>query len=359
MILRELTLNRFKSFEEAHFRFGALMNAFTGNNGAGKTNILDAIYLLAFGKSYFNLRLSQLINHGHDFFSVKGVFANDQSEESILINYRKGEKKTIKRNGKAYEKLSEHIGLIPLVMISPYDRDLISERGETRRKFLDKLIAQFDKNYLADLVAYQRYLTHRNSLLKYFAVNQTFDAATLSVYNEKLVQYGNSIYRKRKEFMERFRPFLAEKYRWLSAGSEQADVRYHSALDKHSFVQLLEENLNRDRLLQYTSAGIHRDDLIFELDGYPIKHFGSQGQQKSFLIALRLAEYEMLKNRKQTAPILLFDDIFDKLDAQRVEKIVRWTEEGSFGQVFLTDTHAERINRLFKNINGKTEIFPL
>ncbi len=359
MIITNLRLNNFKNFEEKTFELGGVINAFAGNNGVGKTNILDAVYMLAFGKSYFNLKLNQIIRHGAGFFSVKGHFLKDNIDEIITVSYRKGEKKIIARNDKPYEKLSEHIGLIPVVMISPYDRDLISEGSEVRRKFMDKLISQFDKNYLLDLTSYYQTLSQRNSLLKYFALNNVFDEETLLVYDEKLHGYGHRIFDKRKQFIEAFRPYLLRKYAWLSREAEVPGLNYRSHLFDKPLKELLLENRKKDAVLQYTSAGIHRDDLVFELNGYPVRKFGSQGQQKSFLIALKLAEYEMLKSRKNEAPILLFDDIFDKLDALRVEQIIKWVEEKQFGQVLITDTHPQRIEKLLRSIDGETKIFRL
>ncbi len=359
MILRTLRLRNFKNFREKDFNFLPGINALTGNNGVGKTNVLDAIYMLAFGKSYFNLTLNQLITHGEDFFSIKGFFENNPGEDQILIKYKKGDKKHIYRNDKEYEKLSEHIGLIPLVMISPYDRDLISESGEIRRKFIDRSISQFDKDYLADLSAYYKVLSQRNRLLKFFALNNTFDPVSLEVYNEKLAQYGKRIFEKRKIFLRDFIPILQEKYNWLSGNREQVDISYQSHLFQTALEDLLKQNLDKDRLLQFTGKGIHRDDFVFLINNYPIRKFGSQGQQKSFLIALKLAEYEMLKSRKNRAPILLFDDIFDKLDPLRVRQIIRWVEDGTFGQVFISDTHPERMEQLLKNIRQTTQIIHL
>ncbi len=361
MILKELHLYNFKNFSEKTFHFAQALNALTGNNGVGKTNVLDAINMLAFGKSYFHLTLNQIIRHGQQEFSIKGIFRDTENRntEIVLLQYRKGEKKILKRNDKPYERLTDHIGRIPVVMISPYDRDLISESGEIRRKFLDKIIAQFDKEYLADLTAYNKILSQRNRLLKYFAFNNTFDAETLEVYNEKLSRYGTRIFSKRQIFIDKFRPYLQEKYAWVSHRAEEVDITYRSELQDKPLSELLDENLERDRLLQHTTKGIHRDDLIFLINGYPIRKFGSQGQQKSYLIALKLAEYESLRARKKSAPILLFDDIFDKLDPTRVKQIVKWVETGTFGQIFLTDTHPERLQQLLKDINKQTGIIHL
>ncbi len=359
MIIKKLRLHNFKNFKDRGFEFALGINALTGNNGVGKTNVLDAIYMLAFGKSYFHLTLSQIIHHGEDSFSIKGFFQNKNTEENILLKYKSGEKKQLIRNNKAYDKLSDHIGLIPVVMISPYDRDLISESGEVRRKFVDKSISQFDKEYLADLTAYYKILSQRNRLLKYFALNNTFDDSTLEVYSDQLAALGQKIYEKRKVFLKKFIPFLKEKYAWLSSQSEDVDIQYQTGLDKKNLKDLLKESLDRDRLLQHTTQGIHRDDFVFLINGYPIKKFGSQGQQKSFLIALKLAEYEMLKKEKNRSPILLFDDIFDKLDPVRVSRIVKWVEDKTFGQVFISDTHPDRIRELLAPLQQETKIFNL
>ena len=360
MILKALQLYNFKNFPQRTFSFARGINAITGNNGVGKTNILDAINLLAFGKSYMHLPLSMIIRHGETEFSVKGIFETaDGAEETVLFQYRKGERRILKRNGKVYERLSEHIGFIPVVMISPYDRDLITETGEVRRKFIDKIISQFDKNYLSHLTGYYKFLSQRNSLLKYFAFNNTFDADTLEVIDEKMDALAGKIYEKRREFIDRFRPFLKEKYRWLSEGKEDVDVRYRSDLEEKPLRTWLKESLSRDSLLQHTTKGIHRDDLIFLINGYPIKKFGSQGQQKSYLIALKLSEFEILKENQQRLPVLLFDDIFDKLDAGRVKQIVRLVETGTFGQIFLTDTHPERLKELLKDTPQENKIIHL
>ncbi len=359
MHLKELKLYHFKNFDEKTFIFDRKINCFVGNNGIGKTNILDAIYFLALGKSYFNNNIRQIIKFGETAFSIKGTFEINGKQEVIHISYQLDKKKIIKRNNKAYERLADHIGLIPLVMISPYDRDLISERGETRRRFIDKIISQANSGYLSTLINYQKVLAQRNRLLKYFAANHHFDNKTLQIYNEQLHQYGTLIHHKRQEFIKEFAVYLKEKYAILSQNKEQVDIIYDSELSGKPLIDLLNENIQKDRILQHTSKGIHRDDFLFEINGKPIKKFGSQGQQKSFLIALRLAEFEFLKQKSQQIPILLFDDIFDKLDENRVTQIVKMVNDKTFGQIFITDTHAERTKNLVQNLHQSFKIFEL
>ncbi len=359
MHLQELKLYHFKNFADKTFNFDHKINCFVGDNGVGKTNILDAIYFLAFGKSYFNNNIRHIIKFDETGFSIKGTFEISGKTEIIHINYQLEKKKIIKRNNKAYERLADHIGLIPLVMISPYDRDLISERGETRRRFIDKIISQTNAGYLSALINYQKILTQRNRLLKYFAANHKFDKDTLAAYNAHLHQYATLIYHKRQKFIKEFVVFFKEKYTVLSQDKEQVNIIYHSQLADKPLNELLEENLQKDRLLQHTSKGTHRDDFLFEINDKPIKKFGSQGQQKSFLIALRLAEFEFLKQKSLQIPILLFDDIFDKLDEKRVTQIVEMVNEKTFGQIFITDTHAERTKNLVENIHQSFKIFKI
>ena len=359
MHLQELTLYNFKNFEAQSFDFDDKINCFVGDNGVGKTNILDAIYFLAFGKSYFNNNIRQIVRFDESAFSIKGTFEINDKTEVIQVGYQMDKKKIIKRNNKTYERLADHIGLIPLVMISPYDRDLISERGETRRRFINKIISQADAGYLSTLISYQKVLAQRNRLLKYFAANHHFDKNTLQIYNEQLHQYGTFIYNKRQKFIKEFTVFLKEKYAVLSQDKEQVDISYFSELEIKPLQDLLAENIQKDRMLQHTSKGIHRDDFLFEINEKPIKKFGSQGQQKSFLIALRLAEFEFLKQKSQQIPILLFDDIFDKLDEKRVTQMVKMVNDKTFGQIFITDTHVERTKNLVENIHQSFKIFEL
>ncbi len=359
MFLKELKLYNFKNFEETRFEFDQKINCFVGNNGVGKTNVLDAIYFLSFGRSYFNNNIRQILKFEENAFSVRGKFDVQGKTEDILVSYQIDKKKTIKRNNKIYDKLSDHIGLIPLVMISPYDRDLISESGETRRRFVDKIISQADASYLSDLIAYQKNLAQRNSLLKYFFANHKFDADTIAVYNEQLHKFGMNIYQKRRDFIREFSGYLEERYDVLSAGKEKVDISYYSELEVKPLIDLLHENIQKDRMLQHTSKGIHRDDFLFEINEKPIKKFGSQGQQKTFLIALRLAEFEFLKKQSNKMPILLFDDIFDKLDELRVAQIVNMVNDKSFGQIFISDTHAARTENLVKQIHQSYKIFEL
>lgn len=269
-------------------------------------------------------------------------------------------KKIIKRNGKAYEKFSEHIGFLPLVIISPADRDLIVEGSDTRRKFMDGVISQSDKAYLKDLIRYNKVLTQRNSLLKYFVVNNTFDADTLSVYNGQMDELGHRIHEKRLAFISDFNPIFEEQYAHITANSkENITLTYQSHLHEGKLESLLQNAVNRDRALQYTSVGIHKDDLLFQINDHPIKKFGSQGQQKSFLIALKLAQFHFVKQQAKTTPILLLDDIFDKLDENRVAQIVSLVNNEEFGQLFITDTHPERTEKVVKNIQQHYKIFTL
>jgi DNA replication and repair protein RecF len=359
MFLKKLALVNYKNFASATFDFDVKINCFVGNNGKGKTNVLDAIYTLAFGKSYFNAVSSQNIKHGESFYVVDGHFEKAGREERIICSLKKGQKKLIKKNDKAYDKLSDHIGTIPLVIISPADRDLITEGSDTRRRFIDSVISQSDKIYLTNLIYYNKVLSQRNSLLKYFALNNTFDATTLSVYNEQLHGYGTTIFEKRKAFLESFIPVFSERYKKISDAKEQVTLGYQSQLAEDSLQNLLESGIEKDRSLQYTSQGIHKDDLNLLIGDYPIKKFGSQGQQKSYLIALKLAQFELIKKQSGTTPILLLDDIFDKLDEIRVAQIIKMVDSEDYGQIFISDTHPDRTEAVVKATHQSYKIFQL
>ncbi len=359
MFLKRLSLINYKNFDTQTFDFDVKINCFVGPNGIGKTNALDAIYHLTFGKGYFNPVATQNIKHGEEFFVIEGEFEKSDREEKIVCSLKKGMKKIIKRNGKAYDRLSDHIGLLPLVIISPADRDLIIEGSDTRRKFIDGVISQSDKEYLQTLIKYNKVLLQRNSLLKYFVANRTFDQATLQVYDEQLNTYGTKIFNKRQKFIEAFIPIFKEQYNAISGGNEEVMLNYDSKLQQKDLLTLLSESLEKDRILQYTSVGIHKDDLSFEIAGHPIKKFGSQGQQKSFLIALKFAQFHFIKEQAKTTPILLLDDIFDKLDENRVAHIVGLVDNENFGQIFISDTHAERTENIIKNIHQSYKIFKL
>lgn len=359
MILKKLSLLNYKNFETSTFEFDTKINCFVGANGIGKTNALDAVYHLAFGKSYFNPIASQNIKHGEDFFVVDGHFEKNTRDEKVIVSLKKGQKKVIKKNGKAYEKFSEHIGFIPLVIISPTDRDLISEGSDVRRKFMDSVISQSDKKYLSDLISYNKVLAQRNALLKYFAANNTYNPDTLEVYNEQLQTFGQPVFKIREAFLETFIPIFKERYASISNSSETVNLSYKSDLFKSDLNILLKNSLAKDRAIQYTSVGIHKDDLVFEIDAFPIKKFGSQGQQKSFLIALKLAQFDFIKAQSGVPPILLLDDIFDKLDENRVAQIISLVDNDNFGQIFISDTHAERTENVVKQIHQSYKIIKL
>lgn len=359
MILNTLSLVNYKNFESQVFDFDKKINCFVGANGIGKTNALDAIYHLAFGKSYFNPVALQNIKHGEEFFVVEGNFTKNERNEKIIVSLKRGQKKVIKRNGKAYDKFSEHIGFIPLVIISPADRDLIIEGSDTRRKFIDSVISQSDKDYLASLIAYNKVLSQRNALLKYFALNNTFNADTLAIYNEQLATYGTEIFKKRDAFLKTFIPIFLQRYNAISLSNESINLTYKSDLFNDELGILLKEQLNKDKALQYTSVGTHKDDLVFLIDGYPIKKFGSQGQQKSFLIALKLAQFDFIKQQSGVSPILLLDDIFDKLDENRVAQIISLVDNDHFGQIFISDTHPDRTENIVKQIHQSYKLFKL
>lgn len=359
MILKKLSLLNYKNFEAKTFDFDPKINCFVGNNGVGKTNALDAIYHLSFGKSYFNPITTQNIRHGADFFVIEGNYEKNGNTEKIVVSAKKGQKKVIKRNGKAYDKFSEHIGFLPLVIISPADRDLIIEGSETRRKFIDGVISQRDAGYLHTLIKYNKVLAQRNSLLKYFAANQTFNQDTIDIYNEQLHSFGTSLFGKRTAFLEEFLPIFLNRYKSISSGSESINLVYESQLQDNDLLTLLQTHIAKDKITQYTNYGIHKDDLVFEIDGHPIKKFGSQGQQKSYLIALKLAQFDFIKNHAKTNPILLLDDIFDKLDETRVEHLISLVDNENFGQLFISDTHAERTEEVIKKVHQTYRMFPL
>lgn len=348
MYLKDLSLINYKNFKSQDFTFDPQINCLVGENGIGKTNVLDSIYHLAFGKSYFNPITRQNINHNADFFVINGTFIKNEKQENVLVSVKKGQKKIIKRNGKAYDRLREHIGLIPVVIISPADRDLITEGSEGRRKFIDGIISQSDPTYLQHLIRYNKALSQRNALLKFFAANHTFNADNLEIYNLELENTGRIIYARRKGFIEDFTPIFTKRYQQISNQKEEVNLSYKSQLLDKNWKELFEESLQKDLVLQYTKKGIHRDDLVLKMKRHPVKKYGSQGQQKSYLIALKLAQYDFIKKQLSTHPILLLDDIFDKLDEKRVQQLIQLVTQEDLGQLFISDTHRERTENVVR-----------
>ncbi|WP_144281074.1 DNA replication/repair protein RecF [Chryseobacterium echinoideorum] len=357
MIIRKLSLYNFKNHSEKTFDLSPQINCFVGNNGVGKTNILDALHYLSVGKSFLGNTDLNNIKKDEDFFSINAEVQNGNSEDNIKISQPKEAKKIIKKNDKTYDRLADHIGYLPSVMISPYDSNLISDSGESRRKFLDAMISQTDSEYLFGLMQYQKTIQQRNALLKYFAKNRTWDKDSLEIYDDPIIKSGTQIYKKRKNFVEKLNPIVQSFYEIISGGKESVSVVYESHLQDDSFENLLKESLDRDRMLTYTSKGIHKDDLLFEMDSVLIKKIGSQGQQKSFLISLKLAQMSLVKELTGKTPILLLDDIFDKLDDIRVAQLIKLVNQENFGQIFITDTHRERTESVVKKINEESIIF--
>lgn len=357
--LSHLTLLNFKNHEEVSLEFCPKINCFVGNNGIGKTNVLDAIYYLSLSKSAFNTVDAHNIKHGQDFFVIQGEYHREDKTEHINCGVKAGQKKVLKRNGKEYDKLADHIGLLPLVMITPSDSNLILEGSEERRKFLDGVLSQFDHQYLDDLMRYNRALAQRNLLLKDFAQKNWFDPDMLDMWNDQILTTGNRIFEKRNRFIQELIPVFQHYYEFVSGGTETVELTYESQLLDNSFSDLLNHAMERDRRVQFSTVGVHKDDLVLRLSGFPIKRVGSQGQQKTFLVALKLAQFDYIKQQTKDAPLLLLDDIFDKFDANRVAKIISLVASANFGQIFITDTSSERMSIILKQIDGDYKLFAI
>jgi DNA replication and repair protein RecF len=356
MFLRSLSVVNFKNIREANVEFSPRLNTFIGDNGAGKTNLLDALYSLSFSKSYFNASDQLNLMHNESFFMLQGKYERKDNEETIMYGYQNGQKKQIKRNGKLYSRMSEHIGLFPLVMVSPADASLILGGSDERRKFMDGVISQYNAAYLEDLLRYNRILLQRNNLLKQYTYDDSF-RDMLDIYDTELVEAGKRIHRQRINFIEKLIPVFQKYYSTISGGGEEVGLHYVSDLDEGPFEMLLSQTVANDKAAQYTTSGIHKDDLVLKLGGYHIKKLGSQGQQKSYLISLKLAQFEFICTISGIKPILLLDDIFDKLDKKRVEQIVKIVSGERFGQIFITDTNRDHLDSILHTITPEYRIY--
>lgn len=355
--LQKLHAVSFKNFAELDLEFSPHVNCFVGPNGAGKTNVLDAIYYLSFCKSYFNAVDAQNIQHANPFFVIQGVYQKSDKHEEIYCGLKRGQKKQFKRNKKLYDKFADHIGEIPLVMITPYDIDLIYEGSETRRKFMDGIISQYNKKYLEVLLQYNKILTQRNATLKTMAKSGFFDTTLLSVYNEQLIELAPFLHQSRVTFLNDFELLFNQYYHLISGEAEEVSLTHKAHLTDDNMENCLNSVLEADRFKQYTSKGPHKDDLVFTIGQRPLKKFGSQGQQKSFLIALKLAQFEFIKQQTHKRPLLLLDDIFDKIDESRAKNLMNIVGELPFGQLFITDTHPNRVKELFDEKNTEIKLF--
>lgn len=357
MILQRLSLVNFRNYENLELECSERINCFTGLNGSGKTNLLEAIHYLALCKSFLNPADTLNIRFEAPFFVIQGDFLKDDgSIDTIYCGVKRGQKKVFRRNGKDYERLSDHIGLIPLVVVSPSDGVLISGSSEERRRFMDSVISQYNRTYLDHLIAYNRLLSQRNALLKQMAKGND-DGGTMEVLNIQLENHGVQLYDMRKDFIARLEPIFNEYYAVLSGGTERVSLTYESVLQQKTFEQALKDALRKDIALEYTTAGIHRDDLDFLINEHSLKKSGSQGQQKTFLIALKLAEYRFLDAATTKKPLLLLDDIHDKLDADRVYRLMELVCAPGFGQIFVTDTGTGRMEVLFKGRGLPYKVF--
>ena len=377
MFLQKISLSNFKSYEYESFEFSERVNCIVGENGTGKTNLLDAIYFLALTKSSISNQDALSINHEMEYMMVEGVFwiwdlglriadysasksaIENRKSEIITISLQRGQKKAVLRDKKAYERISEHIGKFPVVMLSPNDTDVIRDGSEERRKFFDGVMAQLDAEYLENLLQYNRLLLQRNSLLKQFTDRNYTDDLLLDIYSDPLVEVGLKLYQARNQFITNFLPIFKKHYTTLSDAREEVEMIYESEVGAENFAQVFRRNRQRDLAAQRTTMGIHKDDFIFEINGFTLRKFGSQGQQKSFVIALKLAQFEMLSQQKGFPPILLLDDIFDKLDDRRIQQLINMMADGTFSQVFITDARPERTHQLLDNLGVEVKYFEI
>lgn len=357
MHLKRLSLTNFKNYLQADLEFSPRINCFVGNNGVGKTNILDAVHYLSLTKSFFNNIDSVNISHNEDFFLIQGVFNRNEEEDKIICSFHRQKQKTLKRNSREYQRLSDHVGKYPVVMISPADSSLIIEGSEERRKFMNKIISQYSPGYLESVLNYNKALQQRNRLLKDFNLKSDYDPETLSVWNAQLAKYGNHVFRERMLLIGELGPVFQQYYSMISGEKEKVSLAYKSHLSKGDFFDALKHAVKKDLSLEYTTIGIHKDELSFEMDGYPVRSLGSQGQQKSFLVALKLAKFEYIKSKAGFSPILLLDDIFDKFDADRVARIIRLVGNQRFGQIFITDTHQDRLEVILNELDAEYKLF--
>lgn len=357
MYIEEISIVNYKNLREVALTFSPRLNCLIGNNGAGKTNLMDAVYYLSFCKSFFNATDQININHDENFFMLNGSYQRLGSHETISCGLQAGQKKQFKRNTKVYRRLMEHIGLLPLVMVSPADTNLILGGSDERRKFMDGIISQYNQNYLDDLLKYNRAVLQRNNLLKQFANEHYFDAELLSIWDSHLVEHGSRIHAERQKFVEKLIPVFQQFYSFISRENESVGLKHSSDLYHNSFENILKNSISNDRAAQHSTVGIHKDDLIFNIGRWPIKRLGSQGQNKTYLVALKLAQYKFIREISGMKPILLLDDIFDKLDRSRVEQIVKLISTDDFGQIFITDTNRGHLDTIIKKMDTEYHIF--
>jgi DNA replication and repair protein RecF len=348
MHLKQLSLVNFKNISGADMELGKKFNCFVGNNGSGKTTVLDAVHYLSMCKSFLNSIDSQNIKQEQPFMVVSGTFEKDGHEEKIYCALKREGKKQFKRNKKEYSRLIDHVGLFPSVIIAPTDSDIINGGSELRRKFLDSVISQLDREYLENLVRYNKALQQRNALLKYFRENRTFQQESLDVWDVQLSQRGQLIYERRNAFLKAFINAFSDFYKTISGSVEEIGLEYESQLSGDDMLKQLRKNVDKDRAATYTTVGIHKDDLTLVINGLPLKKFGSQGQQKSALVSLKLAQFKVMHEKSGITPLLLLDDIFDKLDDDRVGQMLKLVAGKAFGQIFITDTHPARVAELLK-----------
>lgn len=345
----------YKNIEQAELDFSPKLNCFFGQNGMGKTNLLDAVYFLSFCKSSGNPVDSQNIRHEADFFVIQGFYeAADGTPEVIYCGMKRRQKKQFKRNKKEYTRLSDHIGFLPLVMVSPADSILIAGGSEERRRFMDVVISQYDKEYLNALIRYNKALQQRNTLLK---SEQAVEGALFDVLEDIMAQTGEMVFHKREHFIQEFIPIFQSFYSFISEDKEQVGLTYESHARDVSLMEVLRQSRERDRIMGFSLKGVHKDELNMMLGDFPIKREGSQGQNKTYLIALKLAQFDFLKRTGKTVPLLLLDDIFDKLDAMRMEQIIKLVAGDNFGQIFITDTNREHLDSILHKVGGDYKIF--
>ena len=360
MYLKSIHLTNFKNYPEAAFSFNDNVNGIVGANGSGKTNLLDAIHYLSFGKSCFSAKDVSSVRLGTDFFALHGDFADEESGNTTQVScvYKNGSK-SLKANKKEYDRLSDHVGQFPVVMVSPYDSDIINDGNEVRRRFFDKIISQFDKIYLQHLIHYKKLLLQRNAVLRQQMEIHHADLSLLQVIDYQLMDDGLQLYQRRKQFIEDIRPMFLSHYRELTQGREEVDIRYDSELSKTRYDEGLANSFPADSKCGFTTFGVHKDDYDFTIDGQPVKHFGSQGQQKSFSLALRLSQFDYAFAYNKRKPILLLDDIFDKLDRTRISALLNMVGQEHFGQVFISDTDETRVRAILGEHGIAHEIFEI